>query len=241
ATLQMSAAPLDNNNQVIPGKVVNWFSSNTSAATISASGLITAVSPGSTTITAEADNKTTSLSVSVTLVPVGSIVLTPSRDTLVIGDSHQYIPVVRDTANRVINNLAGRNVSWNSSNVLTATVSGQGVVTAQAPGTATISVTIDGVTSNDLTLVSSQVASITISPNPATVQAGKTLQLTVVLKDAAGNILTSSRPFTTFTSNNTNIATVSSTGIVSGLAIGGPVIITLGINGVNSTIQLSVN
>lgn len=241
ATLQMTGTPLDNNSQPIAGKAVNWFTSNSSAATVSTSGLVTAVSPGQTTITAEADGKTASITVNVTLVPVGSVVLSPTHDTLVVGDSRQYTPVVRDTANRVITNLTGRTVNWQSSNVLNATVNGQGVVTAQAPGSSIINVTIDGVSSNDLTLQSSQVASLTISPSPATVQVGKTLQLTVVLRDAAGNVLTTTRPFTTFQSSNNAVATVSSTGIVSGLSIGGPVTITLGINGVNATVQLSVN
>lgn len=241
ATLQMTATPLDNNSQPIAGKPVNWFSSNTSAATISNNGLVTAVSPGSTTITAEADNKTASVTVTVTLVPVGSVSLAPLKDTLVVGDSRQYTPVVRDTANRVISNLNGRTVTWSSSNVLNVTVNNQGVATAQAPGTSAINVTIDGVLSNDVTMQSSQVASITISPSPAVVQVGKTLQLTVVLRDAAGNILTTTRPFTTFQSSNNNVATVSSTGIVSGLSVGGPVTITLGINGVNASVQLTVN
>jgi trimeric autotransporter adhesin len=239
-TLQMTATPLDNTNQPIQGKTVNWTSTNPAAATVSASGLVTALTPGNTQIIAEADGRTSSLQVQVTLVPVGSVTLSPSLDTMAVNDNRQYIPVVRDTAGRVINSLAGRSVSWTSSNVLNATVNAQGVVIAVGKGASTITVTVDQQPSNDIALTVSEVASVTITPSPATVKLGATTQLTVTPKDALGNVLRWGRPLTTFTSSNSSIATVSSTGVVSGLTQGGPVTLTLGINGVNATVAVSV-
>jgi uncharacterized protein YjdB len=53
-TFQNSATVRDSNTQIIPSVQVNWQSRNTSVATVSTTGLITAVGPGSTIIVASA-------------------------------------------------------------------------------------------------------------------------------------------------------------------------------------------
>src|SRR5207247_8917351 len=62
------------------------------------------------------------------------------------------------------------------------------------------------------------VASVTVTPRPATVGIGQTVQLTATPKDANGNVLTGR--VVTWASNNTAVATVGSTGLVSGVAQG---------------------
>ena len=62
------------------------------------------------------------------------------------------------------------------------------------------------------------VASVTVSPASAAVQAKSTLQLAAITKDANGNVL-SGRGIT-WASTNNSIATVSSTGLVTGVAAG---------------------
>src|SRR5713226_8176561 len=74
------------------------------------------------------------------------------------------------------------------------------------------------------TAPSAPVASVTVSPATATVSAGATVQLAATTKDAARNVLTGR--VVTWTTGNAAVATVSSTGLVSGVAVGGPVTIT---------------
>src|SRR5438094_692006 len=62
------------------------------------------------------------------------------------------------------------------------------------------------------------VASVTVTPPSATVQAGQTVQLTATLKDANGNLL--SGRSVTWSSSNTAVATVNNSGLVSGAAAG---------------------
>jgi trimeric autotransporter adhesin len=242
-TVQLSAQALDNNNQPIAGKVANWFSNNPTVASVSASGLVTGLAVGSTTITAEIDSRTASVTVTVTLVPVGSVTFTPALDTLVVGDTKQFNPVVLDTAGRVITSLLGRTVNYASNNnpVATAAAASTGtVVNANAQGTATIVATIDGVASNALTIQARLVTQVTITPSPtATVQVGKTLQLTWTLRDSNGNTLTSTR-FPTFSSSNQGVATVSGSGIITGIAAGSATI-TVNFGGVVATTSLTVN
>lgn len=237
-TVQLTAQARDNNNQPIPGKVANWSSNNPTIANVSQSGLVTGIATGSTTITAEIDNKTASVQVTVTLVPVGSVTFTVSTDTLVENDVRQYNPVVKDTAGKVITSLIGRQVIFTSNNLPVANVSNQGVVNAVSQGVATINATVDGVASNDLTMRVARVVTVQVTPNAPTVAKGATQQLTVVLKDISNNVLTTSRPLN-YSTSSSFVATVSAAGIVTAVN-SGTAIITVSINGVGGTSTVTV-
>ena len=56
-TVQLTATPKDANGNPLNGRVVTWSSGDTSTATVSSSGLVTAVSPGRASITATSDAK----------------------------------------------------------------------------------------------------------------------------------------------------------------------------------------
>jgi len=62
------------------------------------------------------------------------------------------------------------------------------------------------------------VATVTIAPTSATVTVGGTQQLTATTRDASGNVLTGRT--VTWTSSNTGVATVSTTGLVTAVAAG---------------------
>jgi len=68
------------------------------------------------------------------------------------------------------------------------------------------------------------VAAVAVSPTSQSVVVGGTQQLTATLTDANSNVLTGR--VVTWSSSNPAVATVSSTGLVSGVAVGGPVTIT---------------
>src|SRR5205807_5104621 len=69
-----------------------------------------------------------------------------------------------------------------------------------------------------ITVTAVPVATVAVSPASATVSAKQTLQLTATPKDANGNTLTG-RTITWGSSNNA-VATVSSSGLVSGVTTG---------------------
>src|SRR5256885_10674864 len=62
------------------------------------------------------------------------------------------------------------------------------------------------------------VATVSVSPATGSIQQGQTVQLTATLKDANGNTL--SGRVVTWSSSNTSVATVSGSGLVSGVTIG---------------------
>src|SRR5207245_4576237 len=88
-----------------------------------------------------------------------------------------------------------------------------------------------------ITVTSVPVASVTVSPAPASVQAGQTLQLTATPKDVNGNPLTGRT--ITWSSSNTSVATVNSSGLVSGV-VAGSATITATSEGQSGTAAITV-
>lgn len=133
ATLTASVYPSNATN-----KYVSWSSSNTNVATISNSGVITAVNQGSSTITVTTNDghKTATCVVTVT---------EPTRVTGVSLDkSSLSLKVDRTsslTANVLPSDAYDKSISWSSSNVNVATVNNKGEITAKAVGTTTITAT----------------------------------------------------------------------------------------------------
>jgi hypothetical protein len=81
------------------------------------------------------------------------------------------------------------------------------------------------------------VAKVTVTPSSANLTAGETLQLTEKIEDAAGNAL---KRTLTWVSGNPAVATVSGTGLVTGVSAGGPVTITATTEGKTGTAVVTV-
>jgi uncharacterized protein YjdB len=123
------------------GGAVGWSSDNSSVARISSDGVVTGVSPGSATITASREGVSGSASVTVQLVPVARVVVSPASTSVKHGNTKQLVAVAYDAANNII---TGRAVTWSSSDTKVATVSATGVVKGVTVGTVTITATVDG-------------------------------------------------------------------------------------------------
>ena len=108
---------------------LTWASSNTSVATVSSSGVITAVAPGKTTITCTAANGIKAQSV-VTVSPclLSDITLDKQTHDMNVGDNVQVTPTYSP------NTATTKAVKWMSGNDNVAQVDSNGNVTAIAPG-----------------------------------------------------------------------------------------------------------
>ena len=215
-SVQLSATARDANGQPLSGRAVTWSSSNTDLATVSATGLVSGRAPGEVTITATSEGRNGTSSITVTQVPVASVEVSPPSASLVIGQTVQLTATTRASDGST---LGGRPVAWSSSADAIASVSPSGLVTAHAAGSATITATSEG-RSGTATITVSRVpvASVEVTPASAGVQVGGTVQLSATAKDAGGNTL--SGRTVTWSSSSDAIATVSSTGLVTGRAAG---------------------
>jgi uncharacterized protein YjdB len=149
-------------------------------------------------------------------VPVASVSVSPASASVTVGQTVQLTATPKDANGTA---LTGRVVTWASSNTAVATVNGSGLVTGVAAGSATITATSEGQSGTSaLTVTPVPVASVSVSPASASVDTGKTVQLTATPRDANGNALTGR--VITWASSNTAVATVNGNGLVTGVAAG---------------------
>ena len=219
-TTQLTATPRDASGGALTNRVIAWSSSNSQVASVSGSGLVTAAAAGNAVITATCEGRSGSASVTVAAAPpppVASVSVAPASASLTVGQTSQLTATPRDASGAA---LSGRVVTWTTSNGQVATVTTAGLVRAIAAGSATIPATSEGRSGTASVTVTAAppvpVATVTVSPATASVQAGQTVQLTAVTRDAGGNVLTGRT--IVWSSANNGTATVSSTGLVTGVA-----------------------
>jgi uncharacterized protein YjdB len=216
AAQQLTAAPKSAAGVDITGKSTSWSSATPAVATVSAAGLVTAVGPGTASITATIDGVSGSSTITVTPVPVAAVSVSPATTTLSVSQTVQLQAAARDASGA---SLTGRPVSWSSNAPAIATISTTGLVTAVGPGSATLTATVEGITGTaTVTVTQPAVASVTITPTTGTLAVGQSLQFAAAARDAGGATL-SGRPIT-WSSSAPAIAAVSASGMVTAVASG---------------------
>jgi gliding motility-associated-like protein len=177
-----------------PATTNAWVSSNTSVATISTTGEVTGVAPGTSTIT-YTNTAGCQITETVTINALPTITGTLSA---CVGNTTQ---LTGSTTPATTN-------AWTSSDPSVATISTSGLVTAVAPGTSTITyVNSDGCQITDIVTINA-LPTITGTLSACV---GNTTQLTGSATPATTN---------PWTSSDTSIATISSTGLVTAVASG---------------------
>lgn len=117
-------------------KAVTWSSSGSSVASVDSNGVVTGVSAGSATITVTTTDGsfTDECEVTVSTVAVTGVTLDQDTLTMSVGDTETLVATVAPA------NATDKTVTWSSDDSTIASVV-DGVVTAEAAGTATITVT----------------------------------------------------------------------------------------------------
>ncbi len=197
---------------------VSWSSSNTSVATVSSSGVVTAKAAGtaSVTVTTSDGSKTASCTVRVTnaTVAVTGVYVSPTSLSLTVGGTHKLTSSVSPS------NATNTSVSWTSSNSSVATVASDGTVTAKAAGSATITCTTSDGAKKATCSVSVKAATVSVSSvSLDRTSMGLVVGSTGTLK-ATINPSNATNQGVTWSSNNTSVATVSSSGVVTAKAVG---------------------
>ena len=143
ATAQLAAAVRDQHGQAMTAATVTWSSSADAAATVNASGLVTAAGNGTATITATAGSASGTATVTVAQ-EVSAVAVSPAADTLVAGDTLRLSAEAADE-----NGHARRGAwssAWVSNDTLVAVVDDAGLVTGVGAGQAEVTATAAGVT-----------------------------------------------------------------------------------------------
>jgi len=142
-TMQLHATLKNSAGQPIQGKTVTWTTEDSSKVTITAAGLVTAVSSGRANVAATAEGKTARAEITVVDPPatVSRVGLNTVSVTLREGDGTQLTATAYDAENNVIE---GRAVRWTTDDSGTAHVSPGGLVTGLKPGIVSITARVDG-------------------------------------------------------------------------------------------------
>lgn len=140
-TLQLSATLRDAANNILTGRPVTWSSTNSAIATVSNTGLVTALtSGGPISILATSEGQVGSAQITVATAPVASVELVgPTR--IKVGDDYFYVAVAKDAQGNVLD----KQVTWSIVETAKGTMSGSGLLTPSQTGTITIRMRIDGV------------------------------------------------------------------------------------------------
>lgn len=201
----------------LTNQLVEWSSADPGIAVVSTGGQVTAVSLGSTTITVRAGTKSATIRVRVIGEPVQSVRIVPEQQVYVIriGQTKQLSAECLGATQQV---LPGRIITWNSLNPVIATVSSGGLVSAQATGQANIRATCDNSVSSTVSAVVTlvPVSTVTIIPGGLNLTQGSQGQLLAVARDSAGNVLALQGRQVIWLTDNQPVASVSSSGVVSG-------------------------
>jgi YVTN family beta-propeller protein len=137
--------------------------------------------------------------------------------------------------------ITGAVVTFSSSNTQILTVSNLGLITSVGPaGTANILAKAGRATTTVPVTVSQVTAGISVTPDPATLDQKKTLQLQAQVVDAVGTPIPGAA-INFFTSGFTNLITVSSTGLITSLGPAGTTSLTLTTQSLTRTISVVVN
>ncbi|MCE8426347.1 MAG: Ig-like domain-containing protein, partial [Candidatus Methanoperedens sp.] len=129
-----------------------WASSNTTVGTISATGVLTAVSAGTTTVTASSGTVNGTASVTVTPLVLTTITVSPATATVAKGNTQAFTAAPKDQNG----NSIAATITWASSNTTVGTISATGVLTAVSAGTTTVTAssgTVNGTASVTVTLL----------------------------------------------------------------------------------------
>ncbi|NGQ97126.1 S8 family serine peptidase, partial [Brevibacillus sp. SYP-B805] len=217
--LAVTAAYSNGSTQNVTSQAT-YQAANTNIATVSSSGLVTGVAQGSTSVTITFGGKTVNVPVTVTAATVQSLAAAPSSVNVATGATQQLTVTATysDGTTKDVTNQA----TYQAANTNIATVSSSGLVTGVAQGSTSVTITFGGKTVNvpvTVTAAQATVQSLTVTPTSVTLETGATQQLTVTAaySDGSTKDVTSQATYQTV---DPNIATVSASGLLTGIAPG---------------------
>ena len=192
-----------------------WVSSNPAVATVSSTGHVAALKAGIATISARYGGFEADVTVTVPERGPTAIRIDPATLTLTKGSARglTVLGTYSDGERSVTDGL-----TWSSSSTA-VTVDQTGRSVAAGPGTATITATYGTLTATSVVTVPATLTSIVVTPVSPTVKKKRTLQLTATgeYDDGTTRDLTT---LATWTALDPSLATVSTSGLVTGVSKG---------------------
>src|SRR5215467_12986736 len=223
---------------------VTWTSGTPATATISATGLATGVAAGTTSITAS-QGTVTSPGVTLTVIALQSIAVTPNPASVAVSGTRQL--TATGTYSDASNADISSNVTWNCTPSAIATISATGLATAGAAnGTCQITATLTPIVSPPVTLtvgtggVAVPVAVKIVQANP-TIRVGGVEDFTAQFLMSDGSLITPTAAVTWSSGTAATASIIANSGIALGLASGSSTITAASTGLTSGTTTLTVS
>jgi uncharacterized protein YjdB len=229
-TVDLLGQLLDASGNPMAAGAIAWSTADPGIASVDQTGHVTALGNGTARVIASSEELADTARITVAVeeehvVQSAGVVITPGRDTVAVGGTISLMAEVRDAQG---NRLTQEYVHWQSldaaadvSSTETAVLTGL-TVTGRSPGIARIVATHKAYADTAvITVAGSSTASSTvrIAVDADTIPTvGGMIQLSASVLDASGNVVGTQG--ITWASLNPGIATVTSTGVVRGVARG---------------------
>ncbi|MEP6692942.1 MAG: Ig-like domain-containing protein, partial [Gemmatimonadaceae bacterium] len=184
ATAYLGATPT-------PG-VFTWTSRNTAVATVSATGVVTAVANGTTYVVAVEAGGTKDSSLITVRQDVATLTISPPSATIPLGATQQFTVTATDAAGFPVTNLVATDYVWSTNNPAVATVDAGGLATSRAiGGPVAVTVAVGSKTATAQLTVGNNVASVVVTPSPIVCDAlGQQRTVTATAYNASGQVVT---------------------------------------------------
>jgi uncharacterized protein YjdB len=196
---------------------IDFSSSSATVATVSETGLVTPVGVGSAVITVDVGGVTDTITIDI-IAEISSIDVVDTELDLVSDESMALDITVLDAAGDPV---IDPSLTFTSSNASIVSVDGDGVLTAEGPGTATITVAGGGESDTvEITVFAASSGGLSVGGNSFTAVAEEDVAIgsMVVVRDAGGAIIPDAG--LAFTSTNEGVVTVDAAGLLSAVAPG---------------------
>jgi len=220
---------------------VTWIPVDSTTAGVTAQGLLTGGTVGTTTLTAVKNGITSNtIDIDITNAVITSIGVTPTTISVAKGQSEPLTAIATYSDNTSSNISA--TVSWIPVDTNTATVTSEGLLTGGDAGTTTLTAAKDGIISNsvDVDVTNAVMTGLTFSPPLIGVIKGQTQPITASATYSDGTSSDVSDSVTWWTpAASSNAMSVTADGLVTGLNAGSSTI-TASKNGFTNSIEVNV-
>lgn len=213
---RLTVIAFDGGLTLLDTAAIAWSSSNLHVASVSSNGAVMGVGAGTATISARDGALVDTVTVRVTASPLAALEVIGPTHALGLGQEFQVFVAAADQDGQLAMPPA---VTWTSSRVEVATVSGTGLVTTHALGATTVAVAAGSFHAEVPIVVGSiSVTALELTGPSAPLAVGATFALTAKARLVDGTTITW-LPLT-WSSFDTTVATVSDAGVLTARAPG---------------------
>jgi hypothetical protein len=237
-SLQLAASSVQGGKVTNATSLVSWTTADATVASVSSSGLVTALKAGSTTMTGKLGSLTGTATLTVTSATLQSIQVTGPKVGIAMGTQEQLTAtgVFSDGTHQDLTQSA----AWTASGG--AQVSSGGLVTAATVGDSTVVARAQGVSGSfGVSVTDAKLVSLGVTPPSPTLAQGLTQQLTAIGRFSDNSTQDLSTQVSWSSSSPTQVS-ISSSGLASALAAtSGSISITATYGGVSGNASVTVS